>query len=127
MTASSSKYFAERELKCHCGCGLALMDEVFMERMDALRYRYNKPIILSSAYRCPEYNNKVSTTGLDGPHTTGKAVDIKIFGKHAHIMLDHIMQFQFQGIGIQQKGEHAKRFIHIDDVVEGLRPWVWTY
>jgi len=124
---SSSKYFSKAELRCRCGCDEALMDEKFMMRLDALRYRYNSPITLSSAYRCPKHNNAVSSTGLAGPHTTGKAVDMSVSGREAHKILELMYELNFQGVGVSQKGAHKSRFIHADDITEGNRPWVWTY
>ena len=126
-TVNQSKYFTEKELVCKCGCGKALMDSDFMSMLDSLRWRYNHPIVLSSAYRCPEYNNKISGTGLNGPHTTGKAVDVKVSGESAHRLLVLAAQMQFPGIGVSQKGEHKSRFIHLDNIREGTRPWVWSY
>lgn len=127
MTISSSKYFTKKELQCKCGCKQANMSKKFMARLDALRDTWGKPIYLSSAYRCPEHNNNVSSTGKKGPHTTGKAVDILIYGGHAHALLGFIIDFDFQGVGQHQKGKHADRFIHIDDLGGKTRPWVWSY
>jgi len=127
MSVANSKYFKKSELRCRCGCDEALMDRSFMMRMDTLRERYGRPIYLNSAYRCPEHNNNVSGTGLDGPHTTGKSVDIRVYGEDAHRMLLYIVELGFTGIGVGQQGEHKKRFLHIDDLEEGTRPWVWSY
>ena len=71
-----SKYFEDREIECKCGCGEADMDSVFMERLDMLRFRYNRPIILNSAFRCLEHNVVVGGVA-DSPHTKGIAVDIR--------------------------------------------------
>ena len=124
----SSKYFTKEELQCKCGCEQAPMDKNFLERLDGLRWMYNSPIVLSSAYRCPEYNAKVSGTGKTGPHTTGKAVDIRCSGQAAHRILALAAQLNFSGIGVSQKGDHNSRFIHIDDIEdENKRPWAWSY
>ena len=39
------------------------------------------PLSITSAYRCSEHNNNVSSTGPNGPHTTGKALDITVKDK----------------------------------------------
>jgi len=124
---SRSKYFTEKELACHCGCGQVNMDSDFMEMLDNLRWRYNHPLILSSAYRCPDYNAEVSSTGIHGPHTTGKAVDIKIYGEPAHRLLLLAATMPFTGFGFSQKGKHAARFIHLDTVQGANRPGIWSY
>src|SRR3990167_7455894 len=128
MEADHSQYFTRAELMCKCGCGQCPMGSKFLARLDALRWRYNQPIVLFSAYRCPDYNDEVSSTGRTGPHTTGKAVDIKCAGVDAHRILTLAAKLSFSGLGVSQKGYHKSRFIHIDDIdTDGKRPWVWSY
>lgn len=118
--------FSVDEMKCKCGCGKADMDREFMMDLQALREAVG-PLKVSSAYRCPEHNQRVSSTGPDGPHTTGKAADILCSGKHAHEVLMSACFFDFTGIGVSQKGAHGSRFIHLDTITAGPRPNVWTY
>lgn len=122
-------HFKEYELECRCGCGKADMDIDFMEMLEDLRVWYGKPIRLSSAFRCPSYNNKVSVTGLNGPHTTGCAVDILVHGSYAYDILRGAFVFGFTGVGVDQKGRLGGRFIHLDSlsVPDYHRPRVWTY
>ena len=120
------KYFSHDELKCpHCGKNG--MQQEFIDKLDELRERIGMPMVLSSAYRCPEYNAQISSTGMTGPHTTGRAVDVLIYGKNAHMLVKTAMGMGFTGIGISQKGPHESRFIHLDDLVLKTRPWVWSY
>jgi len=119
-------YFSYHELKCKCGCNQLGFTDDFLERLDQLREAYGKPIIISSGYRCPEYNAEVSSTGSDGPHTCC-AVDISVMGQDAHRLLSEALKMNFKGIGIKQKG--LGRFIHLDDMPDqpGPRPWIWSY
>jgi uncharacterized protein YcbK (DUF882 family) len=80
-------------------------------------------MIVTSGYRCPEHNQNVSSTGPDGPHTTGKAVDIGVSGTDAYDLALLAMQMGVKGIGINQKG--TGRFIHFDFA----RPQftIWSY
>ena len=119
-------HFTEDEMRCKCGCGKADMNPDFMDKLEALRVRFRKPLPVVSGYRCPTYNAKVSKTGADGPHTTGRAVDIRISGAHAAVLLTEAAT-NFTGFGFNQKGPHEQRFIHLDDLVEGPRPNVWSY
>lgn len=108
-----------------------------MELLEEIRVSWNRAIYLSSAYRCPEYNSEVSSTGLTGPHTTGKAVDIPVWGEEALELLSIILLQATTGrglgigIGLKQHGPYHKRFIHLDtlrdDETEGPRPFIWTY
>jgi uncharacterized protein YcbK (DUF882 family) len=102
----------------------------FMRRLVELRKKLNFPLILTSAYRCPEYNARVSSTGSSGPHTTGQAVDIAVYGYRAAKLVGLARKYGFTGVGLKQKGPHVGRFVHLDDLEEAdgrPRPWVWTY
>lgn len=116
-------HFRKEELYCRCGCKL-LPKQDFMDKVEALRVKLGFPFQVTSAARCPEYNAKVSSTGLTGPHTTGRAIDIGIRGKDALRLVHAALEAGFTGIGVQQKG--LSRFIHIDDLQEG-RPTIWSY
>lgn len=132
MNWDSIVYFnpnRDTKLRCSCGCGKELMVQSFMEKVDDLRAHLGIPLRVTSGYRCPEYNNRVSSTGFDGPHTTGHALDIAVHGKYAWALLNGLEKV-FTGVGVDQKGDHSTRFIHIDDLPEAPgrpRPWVWSY
>lgn len=122
-------YFKLSEFTCKCGCGENRIDSHFVTLLEELRHKYGKPLIVNSGYRCPEYNNEVSETGMDGPHTTGRAVDLGIDGPEAFRLLKVAMDLgYFTGVGIKQKGK--SRFIHLDNLlnlVGSPRPRVWSY
>jgi uncharacterized protein YcbK (DUF882 family) len=102
------------------------MDDAFLASLDTLRERCGFPLIVSSGYRCPEYNERVSETGSDGPHTHGVAVDFAVSRLQAYTLLRAALDMGFKGIGVKQKGERGARFIHLDMMVD-LRPNVWSY
>lgn len=122
------KYFRAQEFACK-HCGNIRMDPFFLERLDRLRERYGKPLVVSSGYRCPEHNAAVSSTGPAGPHTTGHAADVMVSRAEAHALLRVVFDMRaFTGIGVQQKG--ASRFIHLDDLPTAPgrpRPTIWSY
>ena len=104
------------------------MDELFMDCLDALREAVGFPLHVNSGYRCPEHNTKVSSTGLDGPHTTGQAADIGIDRGRAYELVVRLKEFEFTGVGLNQKG--SSRYIHLDTLGRTnhrLRPTIWTY
>ena len=125
---ATSKNFSESELACSC-CGKNEMTQETVDALQALRESIGKPLRLSSAYRCPKHNSKVSSTGKTGPHTTGKAIDIVCSGKEAWELLSSAMirSKVWKGIGISQKGKHESRFIHLDTIEADNRPWIWSY
>ena len=100
-----------------------------MERIETLRVLYGKPLKVTSAARCPEYNAKVSGTGRTGPHTTGRAIDFGIERGDAYKLLSLALSMpHFTGIGVNQKGD--KRFLHLDDLNNApgqARPTCWSY
>lgn len=101
-----------------------------MTRLELLRAELGMPLVLNSAYRCPTHNAAVSTTGRNGPHTTGRAVDIAISGKPVVALLAAALSLGFTGIGLKQDGAAmAGRFVHLDDLTAPAypRPRVWTY
>jgi len=123
-TPSNWEFFSEEELACRCGkCGRGAewMDKLFMSRLVTLRKACGFALPVTSAYRCPDWNEKVSSTGKEGPHTTGKAVDIAIDRARARVVVGLADDIRFPGLGVQQKGD--KRFIHLD----GLGARIWSY
>jgi len=112
------------------GTGEHHMDPDFMLIIELIREDYDKPMKVSSAYRTPDYNEKVSSTGLTGPHTTGQAIDIVVSGTDALHLIHVALDSGIVGIGVSQKGPHGKRFIHLDNLPDAPgqpRPWLWSY
>lgn len=133
ITWDMIRHFDPKEFACRCDtCGSDghEMDMNFVYALDQLRERSGRPMRITSGYRCPAYNASISTTGHDGPHTTGRAADVGVSGEPAFNLVQQCsLGGWMRGIGINQKGPHDKRFIHLDDL-EGPdhpRPRVWTY
>ncbi len=121
--------FTPEEMACR-HCGEILVAPVFMDRLQAMRAKLGFPFLVSSGYRCPSYNAKVSTTGRSGPHTTGRAADLAIFGIETALLITAAPGFGFSGRGLLQHGSWARRFVHLDDLESTPRcprPRIWTY
>ena len=123
-------HFSQAEMTCR-GTGKCEMDEEFMELLERIRMEYGKGMIVTSGFRAPRYNQTISPkTGKTGPHTTGRAADILVAGPDAYALMQIAQSLGATGIGISQRGDHAKRFIHIDNLgadYAGPRPFVWSY
>jgi uncharacterized protein YcbK (DUF882 family) len=106
-----------------------LISPDLMNRLQELRERLGRPLPVSSGYRSPGYNAAISRTGFDGPHTTGMAVDVSVYGETAFNLIEASLALGFTGLGIRQKGPHASRFIHLDclSCQRAPRPRVWSY
>ena len=119
-----AKFFKDEFACKHCGKNLTHED--FLAKLNKLGEKLPFPVTVSSGYRCPEHNQKVSTTGPKGPHTTGRAVDLAVRGEQAYTVLaEAFASGAFTGIGVNQKG--LARFIHLDDILADGRPTVWSY
>jgi uncharacterized protein YcbK (DUF882 family) len=121
------RHFDRNEFACkHCGTNLIHDD--FIELLDELREQCGFALRVTSGYRCPEHNSKVSSTGLTGPHTSGRAVDFGVRGDRAYKVLELALRMGFTGIGLNQKGD--SRFVHLDDLPNAPgqpRPVCWSY
>lgn len=122
-------HFSVAEFGCKCGCGRNLIDADFVIKLNTAFLEIRFPIPVTSGYRCPEHNQKVSSTGANGPHTTGHAADLGVRGAQALELLTIATACgMFSGIGLNQKGEG--RFLHLDDLKNAPgqpRPHCWTY
>ena len=128
-----TKHFSSAEMMCSCGCGEDAMDPDFMSILQNIREDMNRPLRISSGVRCQTHNSLVSSTGNNGPHvprTNGtQASDILIAGADALRLVDIARKHGVSGVGISQRGAHAKRFIHIDTLSDEQhpRPTMWSY
>jgi len=130
MDWNNIKHFSMSEFACKCGeCGSdgSEMNLNFVAKLDHLRKALSVPFRVTSGYRCPHYNDDVSSTGADGPHTTGQAADLNLFGGNVLRLMMHLDGVLITGFGMNQKGPYEKRVVHLDDIYDGPRPWVWTY
>ena len=122
-------HFTAQEMACQ-GTGVVVVGAGFMRRLEAVRRTLGEPMRVTSGYRTPEHNRRVSRTGYEGPHTTGRAVDVAAFGERALRLVRIALAHGFTGIGLKQKGPHHLRFVHLDDLAgdhRTPRPWIWTY
>lgn len=120
-------HFSDSELACKCGCGM-LPQPDFMDKIERVRVKYGKPMLVTSGARCPAHNAEESSTGLDGPHTTGRALDVAASGADALKLILLAVAEGITGIGVSQKGN--SRFLHFDDLpgdAKHPRPFIWSY
>lgn len=134
MTASPWPHFTLEEISCRCGCGKMGMNADFMEKIEKLRLFCGYPFVVTSAYRCPDHDAKVSQSSRPGhgPHTTGHAMDINVYGAQALDFIEKALKLGvFSGFGLAQKGSIRSRFAHLDDLTQAEaqvhRPNMWTY
>jgi uncharacterized protein YcbK (DUF882 family) len=135
MIASEDQWDLERwpnfsfdEFKCSSHGGVKI-SPVVLDFIQAYRNVLGKGVSINSGFRCPEHNNSVSSTGEDGPHTTGYAIDISTNTQTQYQLLRFAFSYNPQPLGIGV----AKTFTHIDfcnaDMNDKflVRPNVWRY
>ena len=115
--------FSRAEMQCKCGCGFApTHDDNFMRMLQRLRDKLG-PLPINSAARC-ESHNKAEGGHHASFHMQAVAADIRVFGPRALALVDEARRLGFSGVGIAQKGNKNKRFIHLDI---GSRSALWSY
>lgn len=98
------------------------MDEEFVRKLDSLRSLYRKPMIVTSGYRSVAHNNRIGGAP-ESMHLFGRAADILVAGKDALMLIAIATEMGFS-VGVSQKGDWDKRFIHLDNRVNQT---IWSY
>tara|TARA_Y100000994_G_scaffold149777_1_gene122670 strand:+ start:274 stop:648 length:375 start_codon:yes stop_codon:yes gene_type:complete len=123
---SEFKFFKRDEFACKCGCGTnRISDEIIMV-CDSLRGECGFPFVISSGYRCEDHPIE-AVKSQPGAHQGGMAADIACSGDRAQTLIRHALNYGITRIGINQKGSHSSRFVHIDVDNSRVSPAIWTY
>lgn len=104
-----SRNFYLDEFACKCGCNCVQLHPKLLSTIQKVRACFQKPVIITSAYRCPKHNEKVGGV-KNSYHTQGKAVDFWVAGISVKKLVEVADWCGFTGIG-EYKGRH---FIHCD-------------
>ncbi len=92
------------------------MDLEFLEKLDELRDRWGRPMVITSGLRCRWWNEKVKGAKRS-QHLVGKAVDIRATSNQAQAIAALAQALGFGGVEI------GKGFIHVDTGPK--RDWVY--
>ena len=109
-----SSNFQSTEFDCHgdnC-CNKTLIDPKLVELLQTIREHYNKPITITSAYRCPTHNSKVSKA-KNSYHTKGQAADFTVSGVKPREVAQYAESIGIKGIGLYETKSDGN-FVHID-------------
>ena len=100
--------FSPAEIACR-GTGKLLINEPALDKLQALRDRLGKPLILRSAYRSPEHNRAVKGA-TKSKHMDGAAFDIAMSNHDPVVFEAAARAVGFLGIGFYPRSG----FIHVD-------------
>lgn len=105
-----TKNFKASEFKCKDKCGKIYIAKELVEKLQELRDHFEKPINVSSGYRCISHNKAIgSTSGSDSPHCMGLAADICVSGHTSEEVAIVAEQLGFDGIAYINDN-----YIHLD-------------
>ena len=96
------------EFACPC-CKRVMLHPLLLEKLEKLRKIIERPIHITSGYRCFEYNQKVGGVA-NSYHLIGLAADIKVKDINLIELLEICENIDFAGIGFYEK----KNFLHLD-------------
>ncbi len=105
--------FSEDEFACRC-CGSLLLHPELLRKLEAMRFAAGAPVIVTSGYRCQDYN-KVVGGAANSYHTFGMAADVFVNGVSTQRLAELAEDVGFDGIGIYPD----QAFVHVD--VRGYR------
>ncbi len=117
------RYFEPHEFECdaHCGACLGLMDETLLAKLDELRHRVKRPLVINSGYRCKARNKAVGGTA-DSSHMTGMAVDIACPDSGTRMLLvKEALSLGFNRVGL------GNGFVHLDIDPDKPQCVLWLY
>ena len=124
---SRNENFTSDEFKCHCGCTENLIAMELLYAMQAVRDITEKPIKISSGYRCDSHNKAVGGSD-NSSHLRGLACDIAISSSsEAFILMRALIvsnRFKRIGYGKMNSGELV---LHVDIDSSKVQEVLWGY
>lgn len=113
-----SRYFKLWEFACPL-TKRVIVWPLLLRKLDELRRLMDRPLIISSGYRSPEYNKRVGGA-LHSQHLEGRAADIPILDNaDGRRLLLFAEEIGFNGIGVYP----TAMFIHLDIRLSGHARW----
>ena len=101
-------HFKLSEFSCPC-CKRVMLHPKLLAKLVELRNILERPIYITSGYRCPEYNQKIGGV-VNSYHCIGLAADIQVKDISLIDLLGYAEEIDFNGIGFYEK----KNFLHLD-------------
>lgn len=116
LSIQLTQNFNLREFRCGlgrgCNCKTTLVDDKLLEYLQRISDHFGADVIITSAYRCPEYNRKIG--GATGSyHSRGMAVDFTVEGIAPRIVAAYCESIGILGIGLYETAADGY-FVHID-------------
>jgi len=118
-----TRNFTDDEFKCPC-CGEfvdSLPFRAFLAKLQDARNIASIPFVITSGYRCPEYNKAVGGKS-DSSHLKGLAADIRAqTSSERFAIVNGLVKAGFVRIGM------GRDFIHVDMDMSKPQHLMWVY
>ena len=113
-TDNVSKNFQYKEFDCKGSgcCSTTVIDEKLISYIQQIREHFNKPVTITSSYRCEVHNRRVSGA-TKSYHVQGKAADIVVQGVSSREVAKYAESIGILGIGLYETSADGY-FTHID-------------
>lgn len=118
-----TEHFDSTEFLCKCGCGQGgdSMNMTFVHKLERARTLAETSFVITSGYRCAEYNRKVGGTS-DSDHLVGNAADIAAQNSTKKFaIVNALMEEGFTRIG------DGEDFVHVDNSITKAQKVMWYY
>lgn len=103
-----SLHFSKYEFRCPC-CKKLELNFNLLYLLEAIREHFNKPVIISSGYRCKIHNSSLFNSSSNSSHLKGEAADIIVQGINANIVYEYASRINPKGGVGKYNG-----FTHVD-------------
>ena len=111
MGKQLSAHFNEDEFRCRCCRGLPAggMSPELIRRLEELRSRVGRPLVITSGYRCSAHNKAVGGSPKS-QHMLGTAADVIAGSIGVDALAEAAESVGFGGMGRY----HRQGFVHVD-------------
>lgn len=119
-----SEHFHALELCCP-HCGRCEVTQALLDALEAFRAAVGQPVLIDSAYRCPEHNAAVGGVP-NSQHVLGEAADVRVAEMTGWQLYDVAVKIPLiHGFGV----DFHKNYLHIDVRTPASAGHVakWTY
>lgn len=113
-----SENFKVSEFSCHGNgcCSTVKIDEKLVEYLQKIREHFDKPITVSSGYRCEKHNKRIGGATASR-HMKGMAADIVVKDVPPAEVAKYAESIGVKGIGLYETNKDG-HFVHIDTRTE---------
>jgi uncharacterized protein YcbK (DUF882 family) len=103
-----AEHFNLIEFQCPC-CHKVLLNPLLVSRLEILRQKISKPIIINSGFRCQKHNEEVGGVA-NSKHRLGQAADVRVIESEQSEFCETALKTGFiKAIAYRERG-----FVHLE-------------